>query len=56
MSDEALGLIQRAAGLLSQKPTSGRGAVEQGKPRDEFWEPDAVAEPLPSGIGRFRAL
>lgn len=49
MSDEALGLIQRAAGLLSQKSLPNRGAFEQGRPRDEFEEPGAVVEPLPSG-------
>src|ERR1700687_4186665 len=48
MSDEALGLIQRAAGLLSQKPTRASGAFAQSRPREEFAAPDPVVEPLPS--------
>jgi uncharacterized protein involved in exopolysaccharide biosynthesis/cellulose biosynthesis protein BcsQ len=50
MSDKALGLIQRAAGLLSQKPTPDRGAFDQGRAREEFAAPDPTAEPLPSGV------
>src|SRR6516225_9507653 len=49
MSDEALGLIQRAAGLLSQGPTPDAGAFAHSKRRDEFVVSDQVVEPLPSG-------
>jgi len=59
MSDEALGLIQRAAGLLSQGPTPDPGAFAQSKRRDEFATSDFVTsdfvasdpavEPSPSG-------
>jgi polysaccharide biosynthesis transport protein len=44
MSDEALGLIQRAAGLLRQGPTPNAGAFPQGKHHhDEFVTPNFVA-------------
>jgi len=49
MSDEALGLIQRAAGLLGQRPTPDPEAVARSRRRDEFVASDQVVEPLPSG-------
>jgi succinoglycan biosynthesis transport protein ExoP len=49
MSDEALGLIQRAAGLLGQRPTPDPEAVARSRRRDEFVTSDQVVDPLPSG-------
>jgi succinoglycan biosynthesis transport protein ExoP len=48
MSDEALGLIQRAAGLLSEKPLSDRRGFGPSKAWDEFEDTGHVAEPPPS--------
>ena len=48
MSEEALGLIERAAGLLSQKAPADGGVVAQSRDRKEFTEPEATIGQMPS--------
>src|SRR5690349_1014872 len=48
MSDEALGLIQRAAGLRSEKPLSDRRGFAPSKAWDELEDTGHAAEPPPS--------